>query len=75
MVIVCISLISGNIVLHNVHMQKGKIAFPRGRCCDHSYLSFGSGMAVELQLTYHCLNKQVIHSIKDGGAKPCELGS
>ena len=32
-------------------------------------------MAVELQLTYHCLNNQVIHSIKDAGAKPCELGS
>ena len=32
-------------------------------------------MAVELQLTYHCLNNQVIHSSKDAGAKPCELGS
>ena len=28
-------------------MQKGKIALPHNRCCDHSYLSFGGGMAAE----------------------------
>ena len=28
-------------------MQKGKIALPYNRCCDHSYLSFGGGMATE----------------------------